>query len=66
MTGTHGKKIKWAALMVLIFFEVSGGPIGIEGSVSAGGPLLAILGFLIFPFFWSVPEALITAEMATT
>ncbi|KAK3011085.1 hypothetical protein RJ639_012163 [Escallonia herrerae] len=31
----------------------------------AGGPLLAILGFLIFPFIWSVPEVLITAELST-
>ncbi|KAJ6427962.1 hypothetical protein OIU84_023381 [Salix udensis] len=29
------------------------------------GPLWAILGFLIFPFIWSIPEALITAELAT-
>ena len=62
---TNTKKIKWVALMVLIFFEVSGGPVGIESAVSSGGPLLAILGFMIYPFVWSIPEALITAEMAT-
>lgn len=28
--------------------------------------MLAILGFLILPLIWSVPEALITAELATT
>ena len=33
--------------------------------MKAAGPLLAILGFLIFPFIWSVPEALITAELST-
>ncbi len=27
--------------------------------------MLTILGFLIFPILWSVPEALITAELAT-
>lgn len=37
-----------------------------QDAVSAGGPLLAILGFLILPLIWSVPEALITAELATT
>lgn len=34
--------------------------------MQAAGPLFAILGFLIFPFIWSVPEALITAELSTT
>lgn len=34
--------------------------------MGAAGPLLAILGFLIFPFIWSIPEALVTAELATT
>lgn len=48
----------------LIFYEVSGGPFGIEGAVGAGGPLLALLGFAALPFVWSVPEALLTAELA--
>lgn len=39
--------------------------IGSQDAVGAGGPLLAILGFIILPIFWSVPEALITAELAT-
>ncbi|EFJ45190.1 amino acid carrier 4, partial [Volvox carteri f. nagariensis] len=52
-------------LVTLIFFEVSGGPFGTEDAVSAAGPLLTILGFLVFPVLWSVPEALITAELAT-
>ena len=29
--------------------------------MSAGSPLLALLGFLILPLIWSVPEALVTA-----
>jgi len=33
--------------------------------VKAGGPLLCILGFLVLPLVWSVPEALVTAELAT-
>lgn len=52
-------------LIFLIFYEVSGGPFGVEDSVQAAGPLLALLGFLLFPFIWSIPEALITAEMGT-
>jgi hypothetical protein len=36
-----------------------------QDAVTSGGPLLALLGFLILPFVWSVPEALVTAELAT-
>ncbi|KAG0573587.1 hypothetical protein KC19_VG191100 [Ceratodon purpureus] len=62
----HGPKLGLLPLVALIFYEVSGGPFGVEDSVQAGGPLLAIVGFLVFPFIWSIPEALITAELATT
>ncbi|KAK4437997.1 putative polyamine transporter [Sesamum alatum] len=59
-------KLTILPLIALIFYEVSGGPFGVEDSVRAGGgPLLSLLGFLIFPFFWSIPEALVTAELAT-
>lgn len=60
------KKLALLPLIFLIYFEVSGGPYGEEATVSAAGPLFAILGFIIFPFIWSIPEALLTAELATT
>lgn len=54
-------------LIALIFYDVSGGPFGVEDSVRAGGgPLLALLGFIVLPIFWSLPEALITAELAAS
>ncbi|GAB2273281.1 hypothetical protein Dimus_008081 [Dionaea muscipula] len=59
------RKVSVLPLVFLIFYEVSGGPFGIEDSVGAAGPLLALVGFLVFPFIWSIPEALITAEMGT-
>jgi hypothetical protein len=34
---------------------------GMQDAVAAGGPLLVLLGFLVLPLVWSVPEALITA-----
>ena len=37
-----------------------------QDAVGAGGPLLAILGFCVLPIFWSIPEALVTAELATS
>ncbi|KAL1354122.1 probable polyamine transporter At1g31830 isoform X1 [Arachis hypogaea] len=59
------KKVSILPLVFLIFYEVSGGPFGVEDTVHAAGPLLALLGFVVFPFIWSIPEALITAEMGT-
>ncbi|GAB2296085.1 hypothetical protein Dimus_030222, partial [Dionaea muscipula] len=59
------RKVSLLPLVFLIFYEVSGGPFGIEDTVGAAGPLLALVGFLVFPFIWSIPEALITAEMGT-
>ena len=38
---------------------------GEQDAVGSAGPLLAILGFLVLPLVWSVPEAMITAELAT-
>ncbi|KAF9603857.1 hypothetical protein IFM89_038115 [Coptis chinensis] len=64
--GTKSKKLTMLPLMFLIYFAVSGGPFGEEPTVKAAGPLLAIIGFLVFPFIWSIPEALITAELATS
>lgn len=61
----HMKKVSVLPLVFLIFYEVSGGPFGVEDTVHAAGPLLSLLGFLLFPLIWSVPEALITAEMGT-
>ncbi|KAL0911513.1 hypothetical protein M5K25_019661 [Dendrobium thyrsiflorum] len=63
---TARPKLTILPLIALIFFDVSGGPFGVEDSVGAGGgPLLSILGFLLFPLLWSLPEALITAELST-
>ncbi|PIM99464.1 Amino acid transporter [Handroanthus impetiginosus] len=61
----HGGKVSVLPLIFLTFYEVSGGPFVVEDSVGAAGPLLALAGFLLFPIIWSIPEALITAEMGT-
>ncbi|KAI3523494.1 hypothetical protein L1887_01665 [Cichorium endivia] len=59
-------KLTLIQLVFLIYFEVAGGPYGEEPAVKAAGPLFAIIGFLVFPFIWSIPEALVTAELSTT
>jgi amino acid transporter len=64
-TKCSSNKLKLIPLIFLIYFEVAGGPYGAEQSIEAAGPLYAIIGFIIFPFLWGVPESLITAELAT-
>ena len=59
------KHLSLVPLAILTFYNVSGGPFGIEASVRAGGNFFAILGFLILPFVWSVPEAAVTAELGS-
>ncbi|XP_040378740.1 probable polyamine transporter At3g13620 [Oryza brachyantha] len=63
--GPPGNKLTLVPLIFLIFFEVAGGPYGAEPAVQSAGPLYALLGFLIFPFIWAIPEALVTAELST-
>jgi Amino acid permease len=60
------EKLGLVPLAVLVFYNVSGGPFGIETTVRAGGHFYALLGFLIMPFVWSLQEALMTAELGTT
>ena len=55
--------LKLLPLAILVFYNVSGGPFGIEPSIRAAGNFYAILGFLVGPLVWAVPEALVTAEL---
>mmetsp|Transcript_47944 Transcript_47944/g.138763 ORF Transcript_47944/g.138763 Transcript_47944/m.138763 type:complete len:464 (+) Transcript_47944:93-1484(+) len=54
------------SMVGLIFFEVSGGSYGVEPVVQkAGNPVYAVIGLALVPLFWSVPIALMTAEMCS-
>ena len=65
ITPSSSEKLGVISMAVLVFYNVSGGPFGIETTVRAGGNFYAILGFLVMPFVWSVQEALMTAELGT-
>jgi len=58
-------KLGLFAVVSIIFFNVSGGPLGSEQIISSCGPIvgLALLG--IFALCFSVPQAMITAELST-
>lgn len=63
--GASRRGIGVVGLSSLVFFSVAGTPAGSEDTVAAAGPLLALLGFVLMPLVWSIPEALVTAELAT-
>jgi amino acid transporter len=52
------------SLSAIVFFNVSGGPYGIEDAVAAFGPGLALLLLAVTPVIWSVPVSLAMAELA--
>jgi amino acid transporter len=51
------------ALASLIFFTASGGPFGLEPLIGAVGPGLALALLLATPLLWSIPIALMAAEL---
>ena len=55
-------------LFTALFMVISltaGGYFGLEDMVSLSGPGLTILILIFFPFFWSIPQALIAAELGS-
>jgi len=47
-----------------VFFDVSGGPYGLE-ELMKSGPGMAVLLIIVTPIIWALPAALMTAELAT-
>jgi len=58
-------KLNGFALAIILFFNASGGPFGVEPSLKAAGNLYAIIGFAVMPFLWSLPEAIMTYELSS-
>jgi amino acid transporter len=53
------------ALAAIVFFNVSGGPYGIEDTVPEFGPGLTLLLLVLTPFVWSLPVALVMSELGS-
>jgi amino acid transporter len=52
------------SLAAVVFFNVSGGPYGVEDAASAFGPGLTLLLLALTPLLWSLPVSLAMAELA--
>ncbi len=53
------------ALVFVMFFNVSGGAFTTETLIVSVGPGLGLLLLVLVPLFWSLPETLIVAELAS-
>jgi len=63
---SYGKRMKSPVQLAFVcFFLTCGGPYGIEDAVSAGGAKLTLIFFVVLPFVYSLPQALMTAEMSS-
>lgn len=58
------REIGFLPLVAILFFNVSGGPYGLEDAVGTLGPGLALLLLLVTPLLWSLPVSLAMAELA--
>lgn len=58
------RTLGFTSLVGIIFFCVAGGAYGLEDAVGAAGPAWALLAILVVPWLWSVPMALMTAELS--
>ncbi|GLD97932.1 hypothetical protein PINS_up006629 [Pythium insidiosum] len=50
-------------VVAITFMCGSGGPLGSESIVAEGGPLVALLGFLLYPLVVTVPYAAVITEL---
>ena len=59
------RALNTAALVFVMFFNVSGGPFTTETLIVRAGPGLGLLILLLVPLLWSLPETLIIGELAS-
>ncbi len=63
--GALRRELGVLSLAAIVFFNVSGGPYGIEDTVSSFGPGLTLVLLVLVPLFWSLPVSLVMAELAS-
>jgi len=59
------RELGLVSLAAIVFFNVSGGPYGIEDVVPSFGPGLTLALLLLTPLVWSLPVSLVMAELAS-
>ncbi len=63
VAATAKRQLRLTPLVGVMFFTVSGGAYGLKDMVSLSGPGMAMLILLLLPIIYSVPSALVVAEL---
>ncbi len=63
--GSWQKQAGLFSLFFIMYAYTTGGPYGLEGSVTSSGPGLTLIYILVLPFLWAIPMALVAAELTT-
>jgi amino acid transporter len=61
----HTRTVTLWSLVAISYFSVAGGPEGTETIVRNAGAGLAVIGIIMVGLVWSIPIALMTAELST-
>jgi len=59
------RQITLLPLVMIMFFTVSGGAYGLEDLIGSSGPGMGLLLIIVTPLIWSLPTALMVAELST-
>jgi amino acid transporter len=65
MKTSHKRTVTVWSLVAISYFSVAGGPEGTETIIQNGGASLAVIGIVLVGLLWSIPTALMTAELST-
>ena len=65
MRGAAPQRLAFLPFLAVVFFNVSGGPYGMEDAVSVFGPGLALCLLIVTPLLVSLPVALAMAELGS-
>ncbi len=65
MSVTLKRELGLLPLAAIVFFNVSGGPYGIEDMVPSFGPGLTLVLLVLTPLLWSLPVSLAMSELAS-
>jgi len=63
--GLKRVKMRLFTAVVIAFTLTCGGTFGMEDAVGSSGPGFTLLMIILLPFFWSVPMALVSAELGS-
>ncbi|MEE0777221.1 MAG: APC family permease [Bacillota bacterium] len=58
-------KVTTTTVFFMIFCMVCAGAYGIEDMIPTSGPGLTLLLLVVLPFFWSIPQGLVAAELGS-